>query len=296
MQNEKNTITSTREFSYQREQVYNAFANPEYLAQWWGPNGFTNTIHTFDFKPGGDWTLTMHSPDGQDFYNVSKFEQVIPPELIVYKHLDPLHVFTGSLALDYSNGKTRVVFKMVFESDDEYNKVKDFIIPANEQNFDRLEKVLSTMPANRELIFSRLLNAPRELVFDVWTQPQHIINWWGPNGFTNTIEYMDVTTGGSWKYMMHGPDGRNYPNFMKYLEVVKPEKIRYLHGEHEGDQGSFTGSVTLEEAGENQTCLTMRLLFNSAEELEYVVREFGAAEGGNQTLNKLTNYINQLVS
>ncbi|MCC8411227.1 SRPBCC family protein [Mucilaginibacter sp. UR6-1] len=296
MNNPKNTITSIREFTYQRELVYNAFVNPEYLAQWWGPNGFTNTIHKFDLKPGGDWTLTMHSPDGQDFYNVSKFEQVVAPELIVYKHLDPVHVFTGSLAFGYSSGKTRVVFTMTFESDEEYNKVKDFIIPANEQNFDRLEKVLSTMPANRELIFSRLLNAPRELVFAVWTKPEHIINWWGPNGFTNTIEYMDASTGGSWKYMMHGPDGRDYPNFIKYTEVVKPEKIRYLHGEDEGEKEQFEGLITLQQEGNNQTRLTMRLLFNNAEELEYVVREFGAADGGNQTLNKLTNYINQLVS
>lgn len=296
MQTEKNTITSIREFNHQREQVYNAFANPEYLAQWWGPNGFTNTIHAFELKHGGDWQLTMHSPDGQDFYNVSKFEQVIAPELIVYKHLDPAHVFTGSLAFGYLSGKTRIEFKMAFESEEEYNRVKDFVIPANEQNFDRLEQVLATMPPNRELIFSRLLNAPRELIFDVWTQPEHIINWWGPNGFTNTIEYMDAQTGGSWKYMMHGPDGRDYPNFIKYTEVIKPEIIRYLHGENEGEKEQFEGLITLEEAGNNQTRLTMRLIFNSAEELEYVVREFGAADGGNQTLNKLTNYIYQLVS
>lgn len=296
MQSEMNTITSIREFNHAREQVYKAFANPDHLTQWWGPNGFTNTMHTFDLKSGGDWILTMHSPDGQDFYNVSKFEQVIAPELIVYKHLDPVHVFTGSFKFEHLPGKTRVVFKMTFESENEYNKVKDFVVPANEQNFDRLEKVLSSMPRNQELIFSRLLNAPRELVFDVWTKPEHIINWWGPNGFTNTIDYMDAREGGSWKYMMHGPDGRDYPNYIKYIAVVKPEKIRYLHGEHEGDTWQFEGLITLEEAGTNQTRLTMRLLFTSADKLEQVVREFGAADGGNQTLNKLTNYINQLVS
>lgn len=150
------------------------------------------------------------------------------------------------------------------------------------------------MPRNTELIFTRLLNAPRELVFDVWTNPEHVDKWWGPNDFTNATHHMDARTGGNWAYIMHGADGVDYENYIQYLEVIKPEKLYYLHGEKEGDPGAFKGLVTFDDAGDNKTRLTMRLIFNTADELEYVVREFGAADGGNQTLDKLKNYLQTL--
>src|SRR6187401_1474084 len=83
--------------------------------------------------------------------------------------------------------------------------------------------------ADRELRISRLLNAPRELVFEVWTNPQHIQYWWGPDGFTNTISKMEVKDGGEWNFIMHGPDGRNYDNKIIFVEIIKPELIRYKH-------------------------------------------------------------------
>lgn len=77
--------------------------------------------------------------------------------------------------------------------------------------------------ADREIVISRLIHAPRELVFKVWTDPKHVAHWWGPNGFTNTIHEMDVRPGGVWRFIMHGPDGVDYPNKIVYKEVVKPQ-------------------------------------------------------------------------
>ena len=73
-----------------------------------------------------------------------------------------------------------------------------------------------------EIVTTRLLNAPRALVFEAWTDPHHVAQWWGPNGFTNTIHEMDVTPGGVWRFVMHGPDGVDYPNRIVYIEVVNP--------------------------------------------------------------------------
>src|SRR5271155_740770 len=77
-------------------------------------------------------------------------------------------------------------------------------------------------PSDREIVLTRTFDAPRELVWKAWTEPQHIVHWWGANGFTDTMEAMDVRPGGAWKHMMHGPDGADYPNHCVYLEVVKP--------------------------------------------------------------------------
>jgi len=295
METKSNEIISTRVFDFPREQVFKAWAEPEYLAQWWGPNGFTNTFQQFDFRAGGDWVFTMHSPDGANYDNKNIFDQIIIPELIVFDHVEPQqHLFTGTYKFEHLHGKTKVTFTMAHRTAEETENLRPFIEPANEQNFDRLQTVLESMPRNTELIFTRLLNAPRELVFEVWTNPEHVIKWWGPNGFTNTIHRMNARTGGDWKYIMHGPDGRDYDNYIEYLEVIKPEKLYYLHSEKEGDLGSFKGLVTFEEAEGNKTRLTMRLIFNTADELEYVVREFGAADGGNQTLAKMENYLQTL--
>ena len=135
-------IVSTRLFDAPREVVFQAFSDPVQLAQWWGPNGFTNTITKFDFRPGGDWHLTMHGPDGTNYRNESVFVEIIEPERIVYDHLRTMHRFLMAMTYCEFDGKTCLTWRMRFESAAELEKVKHFVIPANEQNFDRLEKHL----------------------------------------------------------------------------------------------------------------------------------------------------------
>lgn len=139
--------------------------------------------------------------------------------------------------------------------------------------------------SDREIRISRLLNAPRELVWEVWTNPEHIKNWWGPNGFTNTIETMDVTPGGIWKFVMHGPDGNNYSNKSIYKEVIKPERIVFDH-----IAPNFTSTIEFKQEG-YQTMLTWHMLFESRELFEQVVKTFKADEGLKQNVEKLVAYL-----
>lgn len=146
----------------------------------------------------------------------------------------------------------------------------------------------------REIIFSRLLSAPRELVFKAFTDPKHIVHWWGPTGFTNTIHEMHVKPGGVFRFMMHGPDGTDYPNKISYLEVVEPERLVYLLGDdNAGTAGEFHVTVTFEAQGK-QTLLTMRSLFATVAECEQVIKQVGAIEGGQQTLDRLAAYLLQM--
>ena len=152
----------------------------------------------------------------------------------------------------------------------------------------------STSTADREIVISRLINAPRELVYEAWTDPRHMVHWYGPNGFTSTITECDVRVGGVMRMMMHGPDGTDYPNKMTYLEVVPPERIVCEYGAgDEPDPGDFLQTVTFEDAG-GKTQVTMRGLFASAAARDMVVEKYGAIEGGNQTLARLDEYVSKL--
>lgn len=151
-----------------------------------------------------------------------------------------------------------------------------------------------TTHSDRELIFSRLLRAPRELVFDVWTKPEHLANWWGPDGFTLTTHEMAVKPGGVWRFMMHGPDGTDYPNKVIFTTVKRPERLEYKQsGEDDMEDINFSVTILFEEDGKN-TRLTMHMLFPTAEELQRVAREFGAIEGAEQHLQRLTEYVASL--
>jgi uncharacterized protein YndB with AHSA1/START domain len=147
--------------------------------------------------------------------------------------------------------------------------------------------------ANREIVLTRVFDAPRELVFDAWTDPKHISNWWGPKGFTTTIFSMDVKPGGVWRFIMHGPDGRDYHNRIVFLEVSRPSRIVFKHdGDKDCEPVNHEMIVTFEDEG-GKTKLTMQLIFPTAEERNYVVENYGAIEGGNQTLSRLGQYISK---
>ena len=142
---EDREIVSTRVFDAPRERVFRAFSDPQVLARWWGPDGFTSTFQEFDFRPGGAWRFVMHGPDGADYRNASDFIEVVSPERIVLEHLRPMHRFQMTMTFAEEAGKTRLTWRMVFESVAELERVRAFIPGANEQNFDRLQAQLAAM-------------------------------------------------------------------------------------------------------------------------------------------------------
>ena len=143
--------------------------------------------------------------------------------------------------------------------------------------------------ADREINISRLLNAPVELVWEVWTKPEHIKNWWGPNGFTNTITKMEVEPGGEWDLVMHGPDGTDYKNKSVFKEIIKHKKIVYEHI----SGPKFLATIEFERRG-NTTFINWHMLFETKEQFIQVVRIFKADEGLKQNIEKLSAYIEQV--
>lgn len=138
-------IVTTRIFNFPRQLVYRAWAEPEHLKNWWGPNGLTNTFHLFDFKVGGRWSFTMHSPDKGNYQNECTFAIIHEPELIVWdRQSKPL--FQVEVAFEeISKNETKVIFKQKFQTVEECNKLRKYVPEKNEENMDRLEKELYKM-------------------------------------------------------------------------------------------------------------------------------------------------------
>lgn len=145
--------------------------------------------------------------------------------------------------------------------------------------------------SDREILITREFDAPRELVFQTWTDRRHVGEWWGPQGFTTTTHEMDVRPGGVWRFVMHGPDGRDYKNKIVFLEVEGPSRLVYRHAGEEDDEGvKFHTTVTFADLA-GKTRVTLRMVFDAPAERDRVEREYGAVEGGRQTLERLAAHL-----
>jgi uncharacterized protein YndB with AHSA1/START domain len=143
----------------------------------------------------------------------------------------------------------------------------------------------------RAIIGTRVFDATRELVFAAFTDPKHLAQWWGPNGFTTTTSVFDFRPGGVWRFVMHGPDGRDYQNRVTFDEIVAPERLVYHHGgDGDVEPVQFKTTITFEDLG-GKTRLTWRGDFPTAEERARVVRDYGADKGLAQTMARLAEYV-----
>jgi uncharacterized protein YndB with AHSA1/START domain len=140
------TLLTTRLISATPEQVYAAFIAPERLARWWGPNGFRSTFQVFEPRPGGTWRFVMHGPNGADYPNHSVFEALVPGERVVIRHVSgPRFTLTVTLAAEAAG--TRLTWQQSFDSESEFEAVRGFAVPSNEENLERLEAELARMSA-----------------------------------------------------------------------------------------------------------------------------------------------------
>ncbi len=300
-------ILSTRLLNAPRELVFKAFIDPDQLMHWWGPKGFTNTFEEFDPKPGGHWRFVMHGPDGKNYPNHSTFVEVTKPERIVFRHLDwPLFEMTITLAEEA--GKTRIHWRMLFDSAEECAKLKSFVGGANEENFDRLEARLVKMAApQRPFVISRVFDAPRDIVWETWTNAHHM-EWWGPKGVTVNRVKLELRPGGLFHYVMNTPDGKEMWGRWIIREFVKPERLVFVNSFSDKDGGitrhpfsdswplELLSTVTFDNQG-GKTRLTVEWLPLNANDEERKTFDAGhasMAQGWGGTLDRLQDYLVQV--
>ncbi len=148
--------------------------------------------------------------------------------------------------------------------------------------------------ADREIVISQVIGAPRELVFEAFTEVRHLSRWWGPEGFTTTTRAFEFRVGGEWDFVMHGPDGTDYQELIFWTEIAPPERMALLHGASRGDPDAFESVLTFAPDG-GATRIEMRTVFPTKELRDQAVEKYHAIEGGRQTLSKLATYVTEIV-
>ena len=149
----------------------------------------------------------------------------------------------------------------------------------------------ATPTADREIVVSRVIDAPRELVFDAFTEVRHLSRWWGPEGFTTTTRHFEFRVGGEWDFVMRGPDETLYTEWISWTEIVRPERIALVHGAFSGDPDAFVSVLTFTAEGAETTRIELRTVFPTKELRDEAAEKYHAIEGGRQTLAKLADYV-----
>lgn len=168
-----------RPLPFTPEQVFAAFSNPERLARWWGPAGFRNTFQVFEFQPQGRWAFVMHGPDGTDYPNENVFLETSPDRIVV-RHV-PAPQFTLTVTLAPAGSGTQLAWRQALDDRRVAERVAPIVLPANEQNLDRLEAELGGAgPAKQKMQFSVRIQAPRQRVWERMLAPDSYRAWTRP--------------------------------------------------------------------------------------------------------------------
>lgn len=226
--NKPNELYITRIYDAPVKMVWEAWTDPDQVGQWWGPRGFTITTHTMDVRTGGTWDYIMHGPDGVDYPNKTKYLEVEKYSRMVYDHggndtKKPL--FRVTVTFVETNGKTKMEMTMALPTAEAAAETKKFIKKAGgDATWDRLAEYLS---ADDKFVIARSFDVPLELMFDVWTSPEHFSNWLPPTGFTMKFIRADIKPGGSTFYCMTGENGQKMYGKAEYKEIVRPNRLVY---------------------------------------------------------------------
>ncbi len=227
-----NVISLTRIYDAPVQAVWDAWAIPEEVAQWWGPRGFTITTHERDLRTGGHWHYTMHGPDGTDYENTTQYLEVVPLQRMVYDHgghKDRPPLFRVTMVLSEHAGRTQLDLSFALATPEIAEEMRGFIKKAGgEGTWDRLAEHLAVRCKGKEQFFiARSFDAGIERLFQMWTDPEHLAAWMPPAGATMHFLRADPRVGGSSLYAMTFPDGAVMHGLITYLAIEKPLLITY---------------------------------------------------------------------
>ena len=225
--NKPNELYITRVFDAPVKVVWEAWADPEQKAHWWGPRGFTITTHSSDFRTGGAWNYTMHGPDGVDYPNTTKYLEVEKYSRMVYDHgghEDRPPMFRVTVSFTETKGKTLMEMTMALPTEEAAKEAKKFIKKAGgDSTWDRLAEYVA--PSER-FVINRSFEAPRDLVFKMWTDPRHFAQWLPPAGMTMELIKAEIKAGGTSFFAMTG-GGMKMFGKIAYKEITPTTRLVY---------------------------------------------------------------------
>lgn len=315
-------ILVRRTFEAPRSLVWRMFTEPEQLAMWWGPTGFTTSTAHHDCKVGGQWRYTMHGPDGQGYENLINYLEVDEPTRLVYKHggevdVEPID-FTVEVTFEEEQpGRTRVVMRSVFPTPEAKHRVvsKYNALDGARQTMGRLAEHLARAsdggPGEGDtLLIRRVFDAPVELVWQAWTTPEHMINWFAPAAWKLTQCDIDLRAGGFFHYRMEGEGFPSSWGVWWIREVARPSRLTFVSSFSDAERRVVRAPfsehwplethtvLTLEpHAGRGGgTVMTMRAHPMNATDAEHEAFRGmfeGMQQGWGQTLDSLSRFLSE---
>lgn len=228
-----NEIRLTRVYEAAVKDVWDAWTDPEQVAQWWGPRGFTLTTHAKDLRPGGIWDYTMHGPDGTNYPNRTYYHVVEDQRRLVYDHGasdDRPPLFRVTALFSESGGSTVLELTMAFATAGQAAASRKFIRDAGgNATWDRLAEFLCQRIAARPcFVINFSLDAPRDAVFRMWTEPADLEKWLPPSGFRMEFLRSGISAGQSSFCRMSNREGVTICFRMDYREIVSPSRLVYF--------------------------------------------------------------------
>ncbi len=304
----------SRECDAPRDLVFKAFMDPELFAQWIGPRRLTTTVERFEPIRGGSWRFIQSDPEGKKYAFHGVFHEVSSPVRYIrtfeFEGLEEkghVSLETATFVVVPGN-RTRVVIKSVFQSvADRDRMIQSGMEKGVNEGFERLDELLEKSNSSGEngLVITRLIDAPRELVFKAWTDPEIVKKWWGPEGLTPPVVTIDLRKGGGYLFSVEDPAGNRYWNGGVYREIHAPDHLVFLNYLADGKGNKLNPAecgmdksfpkeslvtVTFDEE-KGKTKLSIRYEPPSSETVREAMVRSGMIEGWNSSLNKLQRLI-----
>lgn len=302
-------IVIERIFDAPRELVWQVWTDPQHVARWFGPRGFTTRVEELDLRVGGRSSYVMVGPDGKEYPGKGVFKEIVPMERIVTtdefgedfdaQGVDlPQGIMLTVEFADHGKKQTKLTLTIEHPTPEDKAKHEDMgVVGGWGSSFDCMDDHLSHLAGTvmsqtaTEFTARRVYDAPVERVWAAWTEPEAISAWWGPYGFTTTTHAMEMKPGGVWRFTMHGPDGTDYKNKVEYKIVEKHKRLAYKHADDgEVEPVCFEADIAFEPEGD-QTRMHFHMVFPTPEDLRRVVREYGADKGLRETTTRLAELL-----
>ena len=292
--------------------VWNAWTDPNEAAHWWGPRGFTITTKSKDFKVGGKWIYTMHGPDGVDYPNITTYHEIKEYEKMVYDHGgndERQKLFTVTVTFKEELGKTIMNMIMALDTEEAAKEISKFIKKAGGNGtWDRLAEYLEdNQNSNDPFFINRTFNAPKKLIFEAWTKPEHFSKWMGPTGASMDLIKADVKEGGSLQYSMKNADGSSMYGMIHYKTILPYDLLVYSQNfcDENGKlckppfaptwPDSMLTTIIFADEGENQTRVTLKWVANkeatTTEKETFHQAKAGMTGGWTGSFDKLEDYL-----
>ncbi len=312
--NKSNEIQISRIYDAPVKMVWDAWTDPQQVAQWWGPRGFTLTTHSKDLKPGGHWRYTMHGPDGVDYPNKTIYYEVETNRKLVYDHGgsdDRPPLFRVTVLFSEIKNKTKMEMTMTLPSVEAATEIRKLIkLAGGESTWDRLAEYLAKEGSGKDpFVINRSFAVPITTMFEMWTDPKHFAKWLAPNGFNMEFLRANIKPGGSTFYFMTDGGSTKMYGRANYLEIEKPTRLVYTQqfcDEHENISRhpyaptwpeTMHTVVTFTEEGANQTRVTVTWEAYgkyTTEELEtFIKSKSGMTQGWTGSFDKLEELLQE---